>query len=266
MKKIRSAIFSCALYCCALSCLQAQSVITTIIAPTATVQPSTTYKADIKVVHFKKIVGMQFTMKWDATVLRFREVKGFVLNTSPQAQAESFGKTKTNTGMLAFQWFDESLAGRTLNDSTTLFSIEFDVIGISNAFTKITFTDDIALREIADASLDAIPAEYHPGTIAIATTTGVHAYNSAPHLVKVEDSFPNPFHDYTQIQLNLQASTQARLIIQNVQGQTVYEEQRFFSSGAHTLRLTKEMFPAAGTYHYTILASDFIITQKLIFL
>jgi hypothetical protein len=263
MKKIRSAIFSCALYCCALSFLQAQSVITTIIAPTATVQPSTIYKADIKVVHFKKIVGMQFTMKWDAAILRFREVKGFVLSANPQT--ESFGKTKITTGMLAFQWFDESLVGRTLDDSTTLFSIEFDVIGTSNAFTKMIFTDDIALREIADASLDAIPAEYHTGTINIASTTGVHAYNSAPHLVKVEDSFPNPFHDYTQIQLNLQASAQARLIIQNVQGQTVYEEQRFFSSGENTLRLTKEMFPVAGTYHYTILASDFIITQKLIF-
>lgn len=263
MKKLGSALLCCVL-CVSMLCIsQAQSAVTTLIAPTATVQPSTIYKADIKITNFKKIVGMQFTVNWDASILSFREVKNFTLSGNPNA--ESFGKTKTTAGMLAFQWFDESLQGRTLADSTILFSIEYEVIGGANSFTSLTFTDDIALREVADFSLEAIPAAYHPGTINIALATQTHTYNSAPHLVKVDDSFPNPFHDVTQIQIELKTPTQARLLIQNVQGQTVYEEQRSFPSGAHTLRLTKEMFPAAGTYQYTILSADFIITQKVIF-
>lgn len=263
MKKIGSAILSCILCFSVLSFIQAQSL-TTIIAPTATVQPSTIYKADIKVAHFKKIVGVQFTINWDSTVLRFREVKNFILTAN--SQVESFGVTKTASGKLAFQWYDEALAGRNLDDSTTLFSINFEVIGIPNTTTPLSFTDDIALREIADSTLNAVDAKYHDGAVRVLETTGTHTYNSAPHLVKVEDSYPNPFHDYTQVQLELKAATQVRLVIQNIQGQTVYEEQRLLASGANTVRLTKEMFPASGAYQYVLLATDFIITQKLIFL
>lgn len=263
MKKIGSAILSCVLCFSVLSFLQAQSF-PTIIAPTASVPPSTIYKADIKVAHFRKIVGVQFTINWDSTVLRFRETNSFALTTNPQV--ESFGVTKTSSGMLAFQWYDEALQGRNLDDSTTLFSIYFDVIGMPNSRTLVSFTDDIALREIADSSLNAVNARYHDGTIQIVETTGTHAYNSAPNIVQVEDSYPNPFHDFTQVQLKLKTTTQVRLVIQNIQGQTVYEEQRLMGSGAHTLRLTKDMFPAAGAYQYLLLAPDFIITQKLIFL
>lgn len=263
MKKIGSAILSCVLCFSVLSFLQAQSL-TTIIAPTASVQPSSIYKADIKVVHFKKIVGVQFTINWDSTVLRFRGVNNFILAANPQV--ESFGINKTSTGKLAFQWYDEALAGRSLNDSTTLFSISFDVIGIPNTITPLSFTDDIALREVADSSLNAINAKYQDGSVQIVATTGTHAYNSAPQLVEVMDSYPNPFHDHTQVQVNLKQTTQVRIMIQNIQGQTVYEEQRLLASGANTLKLTKEMFPAAGTYQYVIFAPDFIITQKLIFL
>lgn len=263
MKKIGSAILSCVLCFSIVSFLQAQPL-TTIIAPTATVPPSTIYKADIKVAHFKKIVGVQFTVKWDSTVLRFREVKNFVLTLNPQV--ESFGVTKTSSGMLAFQWYDESLQGRSLDDSTTLFSVNFEVIGNPSAMTPLSFTDDIALREVADSSLNEVDAKYLDGAIQVLETTGTHVYNSAPHLIQVEDSYPNPFHDHTQVQLELKQAAPVQLIIQNVQGQTVYQEQRFLASGAHTLQLTKEMFPAAGAYQYLLVSHDFIITQKLIFL
>lgn len=263
MKKLGSVILSCVLCFSVLSFLQAQSF-TTVIAPTASVQPSTTYKANIKVAHFKKIVGAQFTIKWDSTVLRFREVQNFALTPNPDV--ENFGKTKVSSGMLAFQWYDQGLQGRSLDDSTTLFSIDFEVIGIPNAITPLSFTDDIALREIADSSFNALEVKYYDGRIQILETTGTHAYNSAPHLAEVEDSYPNPFQDYTQIKLNLKKATPIRLVIQNLQGQTVYEEQRLLATGTSILRLTKEMFPASGSYQYLLLASDFIITQKLIFL
>ena len=263
MKKIGSAILSCVLCFSVLSYLKAQSF-TTVIAPTASIQPSTIYKADIKVINFKKIVGAQFTINWDSTVLRFRGVSGFALTANPQV--ESFGVNKTAGGMLAFQWYDDALKGRSLDDSTTLFSINFDVIGMPNSRTPLSFTDDIALREIADSTFTAVTAKYHDGSIQVLQTTGTHTYNSAPQLVEVADSYPNPFHDYTQVQVNLKTATRVHLVIQNIQGQTVYEEQRILASGTNTVKLTKEMFPASGTYQYVLLAPDFIITQKLIFL
>ncbi len=262
MKTIGSAILSCVL-CFSISFLQAQSL-PTIVAPTAIVPPSTIYKADIKVAHFKKIVGVQFTVKWNSNVLRFKEVKDFALAINPQV--ESFGLNKTSSGMLAFQWYDESLEGRSLDDSTTLFSIDFEVIGTPSATSPLSFTDDIALREIADSSLNEVDAKYLDGVVKVDDATSTHVYNSAPHLIQVEDSYPNPFHELTQVKLELKTATQVRLVIQNVQGQTIHEEQRLMASGTHTLQLTKDMFPAPGAYQYLLVSPDFIITQKLIFL
>ncbi|MFN7115186.1 MAG: cohesin domain-containing protein [Saprospiraceae bacterium] len=263
MKKIGSAILSCVLCFSIVFALQAQTL-PTIIAPTAIVPPSTIYKANIKVAHFKKIVGVQFTVKWNTNVLRFKEVRDFTLSLNPQV--ESFGLQKTADGMLAFQWYDESLQGRSLDDSTTLFSINFEVIGTPAAISPLSFTDDIALREIADSSLNEVDAKYLDGAVRVDAATSTHVYNSAPHLVQVEDSYPNPFHEFTQVKLELKAASQVRLLIQNTQGQTIHEEQRFMASGLHTLRLTKEMFPVPGAYQYLLVSPDFVITQKLIFL
>jgi hypothetical protein len=265
MKKLGSAILFWALCFSVCSFLQAQSrSIPAIVAPTAVVQPATIYKADIKVAHFQNIVGVQFTLKWNADVLRFREVKNLILDPNPQM--DRFGKANTDAGMLTFSWFDDALKGRSLDDSTTLFSIEFDVVGISNTFSPLQFTDDVTVREVADTSFNEIQVSYHDGNIRIAETTGVYVYNSAPHLISVQNTYPNPFQDFTQVQLELKKTTPVRLLIQDVQGKTVYEEQRVLTTGAHTLQLTKEMFPAAGAYQYSLIATDFIVTQKLIFL
>lgn len=262
MKKIGSAILSSVLFMFMALFLQAQSL-TTIIAPTETVEPNTYYKADIKVANFKNIVGVQFTMNWDSTVLKYRDIKEFIYSNN--TQIESFGETRTASGILTFQWVDSGLSGNNLNDSTTLFSIEFEVIGHSNSFSPFLFTDDIAIRQVADTSFNAIPARFQDGMISVRGATGVPIYNSAPHKIQVQNSFPNPFHDYTQIQFELKESTKARLVIRNMQGQTVYESQSVFTSGENTLTLTKDMFPSPGAYQYSLIGTDFTVTQKLVF-
>lgn len=267
MKTIGSAILSCVLCFTISVSLHSQAQLSpTIIAPTATVQPGTVFTASIKVVHFKQIVSMQFAMNWDTTVLRFRETKNFIFASS-MPQLENFGTNRASKGVLSFSWFDENFHGHNLNDSTTIFSIDFDVIGSANSSTPLLFVDDIyTKREMVDTSEQEIHAEYHNGVVAVALPTDVQVHNTAPHLIQVEASYPNPFHDGTQVKLELKQAAQVRLMIQNLQGQTVYEEQRFLSSGAHTLQLTKEMFPVSGAYQYLLVSPDFIITQKLIFL
>lgn len=262
MKKIGSAVLPSLLFMSMALFLQAQSL-PTIIAPTETVEPYTYYKANIKVANFKNIVGVQFTMNWDSTILKYREIEEFIYSNN--TTIESFGETKTSAGILTFQWVDSGLRGNDLNDSTTLFSIEFEVIGHSNSFSPFLFTDDIAIRQVADTSYNAIPARFENGMISVQGATGVTIYNNAPHKIQVKNSYPNPFHDFTQIQFELKESTKARLVILNMQGQTVYEAQRVFTSGENTLTLTKDMFPSPGSYQYSLIGTDFTVTQKLIF-
>lgn len=263
MKKLGSAGFSCVIFISMALFLQAQTF-PTIIAPTEKVEPNTIYEADVKVANFQNIIGAQFTIVWDSTILKFKDAKNFLFEAT--ALTEAFGETKVSSGLLAFIWVDAQLREQNLADSTTLFSIEFDVIGALNSTTSIRFTDDVAGREVATRAEGQVQAAYHDGTVTVmGNTTNVSIYNSAPHKIQVKNSFPNPFHDFTNIHIEVKETTNARLVISNVQGQTVFEAQRTFQSGTNILTLTKDMFPSAGIYQYSLIGTDFTVTQKLIF-
>ncbi|MDX1940408.1 MAG: T9SS type A sorting domain-containing protein [Saprospiraceae bacterium] len=262
MKKLGSAGLSCAVFICMALFLQAQNF-PTIIAPTEKVEPNTIYKADVKVANFQNIIGAQFTMVWDSTILKFRDAKNFLFEGT--ALTEAFGETKVSSGILVFIWVDAQLREQNLADSTTIFSIEFDVIGALNSTTPIRFTDDVASREVASGR-ERVEAAFHDGAITVmGSATSVSIYNSAPHKIQVKNSFPNPFHDFTKIHIEVKEATNARLVISNVQGQTVFEAPRTLQSGTNILTLTKDMFPASGTYQYSLIGTDFTVTQKLIF-
>ncbi|MEY4260970.1 MAG: hypothetical protein RL656_1943, partial [Bacteroidota bacterium] len=66
------------------------------------------YKADIQVSNFKFIVGTQFNVAWDSTLLELDSVGNFGL---PLKLDDHFGLVSKSKGILSFQWFDESLKG-----------------------------------------------------------------------------------------------------------------------------------------------------------
>ncbi len=263
MKKIGKVILSCVIGLSMALSLKAQGDMTTLIAPTDVTFSGTMFKADIRVVDFNTILSTQFTVNWDPQVLRYVRVSNFVLASS--SETDNFGDTRAQQGMLAFSWFDFALNGRSLPDSAVLFSINFEVIGAPQTSSHISFTDEIAVREIVDASSEAITAKYFNGEILVASPVGTSLFNSDPHKISVEDNYPNPFHDYTQIRFRLSQSTKARVVVRNAQGQLIYEQLQYFTNGAHTLRLEKDTFPQAGTYYFQLVAPDFYVTQKLVF-
>lgn len=267
MKKIGSTILSCVLCLFMTLFLQAQNK-TSIIAPTETLEPFTVYKAEVKVTNFDNIVGMQFTMNWDSTVLRFRSVESFVFQG--ETSGEIFNKNRASEGLLSITWFDMGLQSHDLDDSTTIFKLVFDVVGNAGSSSDFLFTDDITDRLIArqngPSSFGENPTDYYNGLLSVGTPTSVTTYNSAPDKVQVENSFPNPFSDFTQIKFELKEATKAQLMIKDMKGQTVYETQQFLTVGAHQLTLTKDKFPGAGAYQFFIIAPTFTVAQKLIFL
>ncbi len=263
MKKKGSAILSCVAFVFVALFSKAQSN-PSIIAPTDVVEPSTTYKAYVKVTNFDDIVGVSFTMNWDSTVLNFRAIEGFVFGEDTQID-NFFGRNNTSRGMLSFLWYDAALRGFDLADSTAIFSVIFDVIGNSGSTTGLTFTDDLADRIVAVPSGET-PADFLDGLISVGTSTSVNIINTAPDKIQVKDFYPNPFSDFTQMTFDLKVPTAVRLLIKNMKGQTVHEEQQYFSSGVQNLRLTKDKFPESGAYQIFLVAPDFTVMQKLIFL
>ena len=83
-----------------------------------------TYSANIQVANFQQIVGAQFTLRWDTTVLKFFDITDIgseIINYD-----DHFGQDATANGVLRFAWFNNALVGINLPDSATLFKVQFD--------------------------------------------------------------------------------------------------------------------------------------------
>ena len=237
--------------------LQAQP---TFFVPNQVVDSGVFINTDVKVSSFSNIIGVQFSVAWDSTVLRFIGLQDFAMDITEE---ENFGTNNASSGKIGFFWFDNAVAGVSLDDSTGLFSIKFEVIGEANDSTFISFTDTPTEIEISDTSLTAIDADFVEGKILVDQM--VSTQNKTPEWLRVENAYPNPFSNATQIRLIVNESTETQIFIYNNQGQLVYKTEKHFNVGEHTLTLDKNLFPSAGTYFLKMQGQDFLITQKLDF-
>ncbi|MFK7981582.1 MAG: cohesin domain-containing protein [Saprospiraceae bacterium] len=87
---------------------------------------------------FTDITSLQFSLAWDPTVLQFTEIGSIGLD---QLTAGNLNVDEAANGSIALAWLDNTTAGITLADGTTIFELCFNVIGTTGATTTIAFTD-----------------------------------------------------------------------------------------------------------------------------
>ncbi|HKK74302.1 MAG TPA: cohesin domain-containing protein [Saprospiraceae bacterium] len=104
----------------------------------------------VSVYNFQDILAMQFQLRWDTSIFSFVEVKPLELGISDR----SLGLTETNTrGRMRLSWFDQTLTGQSLDDSTAIFELclrakkatdsTFVELDESNFFVEIINTDEL---------------------------------------------------------------------------------------------------------------------------
>ncbi|MEL6718081.1 MAG: cohesin domain-containing protein [Bacteroidota bacterium] len=97
---------------------------------------------------FKQVLSMQYTLKWDTKLLKYKSVQGFGL---PNLSEQNFGKTQTNEGLLTFSWFDQQLRGISKADGTVLYEVCFEVVGEAGQQTYLEFINEPTLIEVSIA-------------------------------------------------------------------------------------------------------------------
>lgn len=255
-------LLSCYLLICSIS-VGAQT--TSVFLPTTIeAESNKTFEAEIRISPFSFLVSIQFSLTWDADVIKYVDFQpvGLSLNSD-----DNFGETQINNGFLFFKWEDETLDGVSLQDSVVIFKARFQATGNVNDTTSLRFVDGpngTAIRELADTSFQAIPASYSDAFITVTDESTNTTYNSAPELVKLKEAYPNPFTELTRIELELQNATNARIKVHNTHGQTIYEEKKYLLHGSQILTFKKDIFPQSGIYYLQIESPDFLITQKLV--
>ncbi len=110
---------------------------------------------------FNEIVSMQYTMKWDPSVLTFREVKNYGL---PGMAASNFGERAADKGLLAYSWFDANVKGISKPDGTTLYDVCLEATGEKGSSTTLEFADAPVVIEISNSAsqflgIDAVNGE-----------------------------------------------------------------------------------------------------------
>lgn len=99
----------------------------------------------------------------------------------------------------------------------------------------------------------------------VESTTSVRELSPAmPAAFALEQNYPNPFNPSTEIQFSLPQKTHVTLTIFDLLGREVttlvFEE---LSAGSHSERWHAVGFPS-GVYFYTLTASEFTQTKKLL--
>lgn len=119
----------------------------------------------IQVENFVDLIGMQFSMHWDTSMLQFSGIDNINL---PDLSFSSFGLPPAlPPGTLTCSWIQNTLQGVTLTDSSTIFEVCFLAVGNTGANTSIFFDDVPTPIEVFNASSQEVPVLLKTGFISI---------------------------------------------------------------------------------------------------
>ncbi|MFQ5448315.1 MAG: hypothetical protein ACE5FF_15425, partial [Saprospiraceae bacterium] len=113
---------------------------------------------------FREIVSMQYTMKWDPTVLRFKDVKGFGL---PGLAVNNFGKQLADKGLLTYSWFDINVQGISQPDGVKLYEVCFDVIGEPGSKSFFQFVNEPTIVELTNSASNFLNLKSEDGQVKV---------------------------------------------------------------------------------------------------
>ncbi len=114
---------------------------------------------------FKKIVSMQYTLKWDTKLLKFKELRGFNL---PGLNTTNFGtQFAQKDGILTHSWFDMNVKGIDIPDGSKLYEVCFESIGAAGSKATVEFVDGPVIFEITNSDSQFLELKGQAGIVEV---------------------------------------------------------------------------------------------------
>ncbi len=236
----------------------------TFLIPTQVVENGQSIQVDIKALDFQNILSMQFSVNWNPNTLQFDSVS--TPGAIPDYADANFGTTGSSEGKLTTAWFDQDLSGVSLDDSTTIFTIVFNVIGSPDSNSIIAITGDPTMIEVSNTDGDILAVTTENGMIIVDNPLSIDPFNA----VQANEQFtlfqnePNPFSTQTRIRFDLNRSNEVKFLIFDIKGQLIYTFKEFFLEGNHTVTIDRNKLPWSGTYFFTMQTNEYSLTNKMI--
>lgn len=217
-----------------------------------------TYSASIQVADFEGIVGTQFSFVWDPAVLTYEDISNINSNFSLN---DHFGIDKVADGIIRFVWFDAALKGISIADSTTVFSVDFAVVGNAGATSALAFSDEPIEREVTDTTFEVATSEFRDGLVFLDVTSNIR---TQPDELNISSIQPNPVVSMDPIiKFYIKKTDTLTLRVVTMDGRELHRSLQSVNAGQQQLRLDRSIFDQAGIYLITLQSEQFISTHKL---
>jgi len=92
----------------------------------ATASAGSTVCVPVHIIGMRRMLSMQYSVKWDSKVLELVDIKNFRL---PGMTKENFGMNQAAQGILTTLWLDNSIKGVDLPNGTPMYQLCFRVKG-----------------------------------------------------------------------------------------------------------------------------------------
>lgn len=123
-----------------------------------------TVTVDIYNQNFAEVLSMQYSMKWNPKVLKYKGVQQFGL---PKLSKDNFGAHLIEKGQLTMAWYDENLRGLSIPAGQVLYQLVFEVIGKTGDKAFINFVDYPTVIEISNPQGQIINLNGATGSVKI---------------------------------------------------------------------------------------------------
>lgn len=188
----------------------------------------------IRVSNFTDIGGIQWTIRWDPTVIQYSSIGDFNL---PDLSTGSFNVTKVSQGYFTTSWYNQNGVTRANGDS--IFTIKFKLIGADGKASNIDFSGTPLAIEISDKNAQKCTnATLTSGKVNIGTVTNPPPTGVSLKIANVDNAssseFCIPFSvtgfksiTAMQFSLNWDATKLTFSKVQNFSGLTQFDQNNF---------------------------------------
>ncbi len=221
-------------------------------------------EVDISVSGFSEITSMQFSVNWDSTILDFQSVENISENL-PGFTEREIGTVEAPSGAIRVAWFDNTIQGISVADSTKLFTLKFEIISEVSVNSNISISGEPIVIEFTDSNGAAVElATIEGGEVAVPDNSTSVTYYPAPNGMELYQNEPNPFKSLTKVIAIFPSVESARFFITDISGKIVYQNNFQSVQGENTIEIRSDLLKTPGTYYYTLQSEHYQLSRKMI--
>lgn len=196
---------------------------------------------NVRGINIDTLVGVQFSVEWDETILEFIRVENVAMDGSLMG---NFNQTQIAEGRIGYLEADGTLMGFGLADSSLLFTLVFNPLTTVTTATDISFVEEPLRTSVRTSNNNDIDPNLVNGTINLNGANSVSTFAEDPRLTLA----PNPFRDFSQLSIRLDYGGTANLEILDINGRQISRRTQAITPGNTTINLYAQDFPSNGAY------------------